>query len=238
MKKVFLVLAILSLASMGFGKDWKYPELSYGKKIVTKNSVETSYGTLNAYGLRANDNRYMIWELAEGNNVIRSVFLKLNGKRWQMRIGKEEAVIPVSQNDIISGKMQKKFPWIKRLIKSAEEASQIAKTKPSILLSYSLYFFLTGEKPLHNLFVNSSGNIINPAPSAISCDQCNDILNECMANAEVIYRMCINHCDAEITDAKENQKCKEECIKSESQDMKVCLEYWQKCMEKCSPEKK
>ncbi len=43
MKKVFLALAILSLASMGFGKDWKYPELSFEKKVVDNSSMEALY---------------------------------------------------------------------------------------------------------------------------------------------------------------------------------------------------
>jgi len=88
MKRIVLALTVLSLGFMVYGKDWKYPEISFGKKIIAENSVETSYGTLSAYGVQAGNDRYMIWELAMGDKVEFSVFLKLNGKRWLMRIGK------------------------------------------------------------------------------------------------------------------------------------------------------
>lgn len=235
MNRIVLLLSILLLSFIVCGKDWKYPEFSFGKKIVTKDSVETPYGILYAYSVRAGSDRYMIWELTEGDRVKLSVFLKLNGKGWLMRIGEGLATFPVSQDYILSGKMLKNFPKIKQLIKAAEEAFKNAKTRPSALLSYSLFVFLTGKIPSYNPLVNSNGNTTKALASKITCDTCDEIYNGCVQKAEDAYRICAMHCE-ELSDPKEVQDCKKNiCIKGFQDSLKTCLDKWSECRQNCSP---
>lgn len=238
MKRIVLALAVLSLGFMVYGKDWKYPEFSFGKKIVAENSVVTSYGTLSAYSVQAGNDRYMIWELTEGDKVEFSVFLKLNGKDWLMRIGEELAAFPVSQENILSGKVLKVFPGMKKIIRAAEEACQNADTRTSALLSYSLFVFLTGKRPSYSPFVSSTGDITNASSYKISCDDCDDIYNGCVQRAEANYRICAHHCE-ELSDPKEQQDCKKNiCIKGLQDSLKTCLDTWVKCRENCTPPSK
>jgi len=70
----------------------------------------------------------------------------------------ELAAFPVSQEDILSGKLLNEFPGMKKIIRAAEEACHNADTRTTALLSYSLLVFLTGKRPSCSPFVNPTGD--------------------------------------------------------------------------------
>ena len=134
--------------------------------------------------------------------------------------------------------MLKNFPKMKQLIKAAEEAFKNVKTRPSALLSYSLFVFLTGKKPSYNSFVKPSGNTTKTLASKITCNTCDEIYNGCVQRAEDACRICVMHCE-ELSEPKEVQDCKKNiCIKGFQDSLKTCLDKRSECRENCFPPSK
>lgn len=231
MRKIFIFLLFLLLVFIVSGEGLKYPEFTPGLRILVRDSVETSLGTLNSYGIYVDANHYYILVELRNNGLVKASALFRVGKNWAIKVGRKSAILPISIDLIIKKALLIRAPYIVNLINSIKEAFEITSSENEWHSVYAdLYFLLTTNHLARLKNTNSTTRDI----SKISCDQCESIRDECTYYCRLNQDYCIQSCQI-ISDPSERNKCVHDCIKACAECVNNCLLYWLKCKVNCTP---
>jgi len=231
MRKIFTFLLFLLSVFMAYGKGLKYPEFTPGSRILVRDSVETSLGTLNSYGIYVDANHYFILVELRNNGLVKASALFRLGENWSIKVGRKSAVLPISTDLILKKALLIRAPYIVDLINSIKEAFEITSPRNEWHGAYAgLYFLLT----TNHLVRLDKTSITSRHISKISCDQCESLRDECMYYCRLNQDNCFQDCQI-ISDPPERNKCVHDCIKADTECVNNCMLYWLKCKVNCTP---
>lgn len=231
MRRIFTFLFFFILIFTACGEGFKYPEFTPGVRIVVRDSVETSLGTLKSYGIYVDENHYYILLELRNKGLVKASALFRLGKNWGIKVGRETAVVPISIDLILKKALLIRAPYIADLINSIKEAFEITSPGNEWHGAYAGLYFLLTTNHLSKLHKTST---TSEHISKISCDQCESLRDECMYYCRLNQDNCIQACQI-ISDPSERDKCVHDCIKTCAECVNNCILYWLKCKLNCTP---